>query len=113
MKKAQFVSVTSMFGFKIDLPFDGDNYYCLVCGENWHNASPWDLNGSITCEYCPICGVQFGVTDMPRSNEGQTHAQRIDELRIDWLNKTGWQEADLEQLERVLGIVLDRPEAPE
>jgi hypothetical protein len=107
------VKVMTEFGFEVDLPFDGENYYCLVCGFKWEQVMPWYSTGGMTFEFCPNCHMQYGVIDMPRESEGQTHAERINEFRIDWLNKTGWRETDLEQLERVLGIVLDRPQSSE
>lgn len=82
MNNLHFYTVKTDFGFDVELPHDGHgHFYCLVCGCRWPVGSPWDLNGAMTCEYCPVCRVQYGVADMPRWREEQTHAQRITELR--------------------------------
>ncbi len=102
------IKIKTMFGFVVEIPFDGENYYCLVCGRVWRQDSPWDLDGGMTCEYCPVCGVQYGVSDMPSEKTGQTHADRIDEIRIAWLDRTGWMDSDVERVEKILGLDADQ-----
>lgn len=107
-------TIVNGLGHIVNVPFEGDNYFCPICGTDQNGYPAYQPDGNPSNEICPGCGIQFGDDDVPKRGTSEiTTADYFQKIRIKWLNKTGWQEADLEQLKKVLGIVLDRPQSPE
>ena len=65
----------------------------------------YGLNGGTNYDICPRCKVQFGLTDiMPDDAVDMTSEDHLNHLRIKWLDRTGWQQSDIDELREVLGI---------
>jgi len=93
------------FGHQIVLPYDGKQYFCPVCAMPHGENFAYGLNGSTNFDICPRCKVQFGLTDLlPDDAGGMTSEDHFNQLRIKWLDRTGWQQEDIDQLREVLDI---------
>ena len=57
------------------------NHKCLVCGYPKLEETPRTQSGGGSCEICPSCGFQFGVSDDDR---GFTYAQWREKWRAGW-----------------------------
>lgn len=93
------------------IPDNGGESLCPVCGVIWlcgmayYPAEPY---ATASDDICPGCKMQFGLDD----NIGTgcpvgAQAERWKELRIEWLDKSGWAEENLRQLRERLDIDTD------
>jgi hypothetical protein len=90
-------------------------YICPVCGFMHGGDPPYAYHqsvlddgkslsepyGAASFDVCPSCHVEYGNDDYA---DGRSVASMWEQLRLDWLQRTGWSEAALAQLRENLGI---------
>lgn len=102
------IVIDTDFGHQIVHPYDGEQYYCPICAMPHGQHSAYGLNGSTNFDICPRCKAQFGLTDVKPDDAGDlTSEEHLNQLRIKWLDRTGWQQEDIDQLRQVLDIIAE------
>lgn len=99
---------------------DDGSWACPICGEPWVRFPPYypndgelgplhPVSSAELGEVCPGCEVEFGVDEYV-----STHApigalkEQWSKLRIQWLDRVGWNHDALNQLRDNLGITEDQ-----
>ena len=97
---------------EMKVPKEGDSF-CPVCGEAFFNYVPYqpDTQGvwSGTFDTCPNCEFVFGYSDSvgPDDPPGAVHhAWKI--FRLRWLNRKGWTNDCLLQLQTSLSVDVEK-----
>lgn len=97
------------------------SWACPICGEPWYSFPPYWPNDGVLGplreqsspelgEICPGCDVEFGVDEgvAPYAPIGLLKEQ-WSELRRQWLDRVGWNQDALDQLEENLGMTVSKP----
>ena len=88
-------------------------YFCPICGSLYYGSPgywPYGYNPESgrsvgSWQECPNCGIVYGHTDMVLMDAGPGSTEAAwKEIRLEWLNRTGWQDQDLRKLKENLEI---------
>lgn len=83
------------------------NILCPVCGYEEVDSSSWDLDGYVSSlDICPICNLQHGFDDIDvvPADPSNPIMLRWRKLRIQWLDRVGWPEWSIQQLQERLDL---------
>jgi len=107
-------------GEVIDIRETADGPVCPVCGFASAGDPPYGLcrtvlqdgslgesYGAASFDVCPSCGTEYGNDDYA---EGQTVTSMWDQLRIKWLDRAGWSDIALKQLQDHLNLTQEELE---
>ncbi len=99
--------------------FSDSQWACPICGVmtiELHGDDfflpyyPDPEQGSPSHAICRCCNVQYGLEDFPWEDDASLD-HMWSRLRIEWLNRVGWDEPSLAQLRENLGLTREQPEA--
>src|SRR4051812_14121147 len=106
MKKKQ---VTLRSGEVLNIPEVADGAICPVCGFHHRGEPAYDLYqtvlpdgslsesfGAASFQTCPSCNVEYGNDDQ---SDDRSVSSMWEQLRLAWLNRVGWNDQALGQLQ--------------
>ena len=86
------------------LPYDGESFYCPMCGESCGSYPPFDEDGRPVFDWICTCSFFPDKDDGPSEHCGLTQEQYVAAYRKQWLSENDWAPELVERLRAVFQL---------